>query len=88
MACSSACVTRDHATMGECLRAKGVRVAYADSANGRDYSKQKKWDADLDAYKEARAQGIQPAGTSREAVDRAVRLSDAAGMAWDAGAVS
>lgn len=88
MACSSTCLTQDHATMGECLRSKGIRVAYCNSTTGLDATRQKKWDADLDAYKDARAQGIQPSGTSREAVDRAVRLSDAAGMAWDAGATA
>lgn len=86
MACSSTCLTQDHPSLGACLRAKSVKVAYCNSANGHDATKQKRWDAELDAYKAARSEGIQPSGTTREAVDRAVRLSDAAGVAWNAGA--
>lgn len=86
MACATGCPTQDHQTYGECMRSKGVKVAYCASAVGHDYTKQKRWDADLAAYKSAREQGIQPAGTNREAVDRAHRLSDAAGVAWNAGA--
>jgi hypothetical protein len=84
MACSSACLTKDHPTLGACMRAKGVRGVGVDISKGFDADTQKKWDRDLDAYRDARRQGIQPAGTSREAVDRAVRLSDAAGTAWQA----
>jgi hypothetical protein len=86
MACTSGCATQDHGSYSECLRSKTVRVAYANSAGGWDLTKQKTLDSDLAAYRDARSQGIQPSGTSREAVDRAVRLSDAAGVAWDAGA--
>ena len=82
--CSSSCVSRDHETFGECIRGKGLRVAYCNSAGGSDYTAQKRWDADLDAYKQARAQGIQPASTSRHAVDRAVALSEKTGQAYQA----
>ena len=67
------------------MRSKNLRVAYCNSANGLDYTAQKKWDNDLDAYRAARAQGIQPAGTRRDQVDRAVQLSDKVGKAYDAG---
>jgi hypothetical protein len=82
--CSSGCTTKDHASYGECMRAKSTRIAYCNSAGGHDYTAQKKWDRDLAAYKDARAQGIQPSSTDRAAVDRAVALSDAKGKAWDA----
>lgn len=36
--CTSGCPTKDHATWGECVRAKGLRVAYCNSAKGHDYT--------------------------------------------------
>jgi hypothetical protein len=82
--CTTGCPTQDCPSYAACLRGKALRVAYCDSANGRDYSTQKKWDRDLAAYKDARAQGIQPSGTDRSSVDRAVALSNEVGKAWDA----
>ena len=85
MACTSSCTTKDHQTMGECLRSKGIRVAYCNSAGGQDATQQKKWDRDLAAYKDARNEGIQPAGTNRAQVDRAIQMSDAVGKPYQAG---
>ena len=82
--CTTGCRTKDCESYAACLRGKGARVAYANSAGGWDYSAQKKWDRDLAAYKDARAQGIQPSGTDRKAVDRAVAISNEVGKAWDA----
>ena len=84
MACTSGCRTKDHASYAECLQSKTVRVAYANSANGMDYSAQKKWDRDLDAYKDARRQGIQPATTKRKDVDAAVHMSNKTGAPYQA----
>ena len=44
----------------------------------------KKWDAELQAYRDARAEGIQPAGTTMKAVQEARRASEALGRAYDA----
>jgi hypothetical protein len=82
--CTSGCPTQDHKTFGECLRSKNLRVAYCNSAGGQDYTAQKKFDADLAAYKSARAQGIQPATTNRRDVDAAVAVSNQRGQAFDA----
>jgi hypothetical protein len=82
--CTTGCPTKDCPSYAACLRNKGARVAYCDSAGGRDYTAQKVWDKNLAAYKDARAQGIQPASTDRASVDRAVAISDKAGQAWDA----
>lgn len=82
--CSSSCPTKDHQSFGECLRGKGLKIGYCQSANGHDYTTQKKWDADLAFYKSARAQGIQPSSTSREAVERAFRISEKHGKAYRA----
>lgn len=43
----------------------------------------KKWDGELEAYRKARAQGIQPAGTSMKAVQDAVKASENLGKAYD-----
>lgn len=82
--CTTGCPFQNCPSYAACLKGKGVKVAYANSANGWDYSTQKKWDRDLAAYSDARAQGIQPGGTSRDQVDRAVAISNETGKAWDA----
>ena len=82
--CTSGCPLQTCESYASCLRGKGVKVAYCNSAGGFDFSAQKKWDRDLAAYSDARAQGIQPAGTDRKAVDRAVAISNESGKAWDA----
>lgn len=82
--CSAACPTKDHQTFGECMRAKSLKVAYCNSASGHDYTRQKRWDNELQAYRDARAQGIQPAGTTTAKIREAVELSDMAGKAFDA----
>ena len=79
--CRTGCPTQDHATWGECARAANLRVAYC-GVGGGDATAQKRWDADLALYRSARAQGIQPEGTTRAKVMRAVKASDAAGAAF------
>jgi hypothetical protein len=83
MTCRSGCATQDHRSYAECLRDSVIRVAYTNSANGWDYTKQKKWESELGAYKQARQEGIQPTGTTRREIDRAKRLSDAAQRPYD-----
>ena len=53
-------------------------------ANSSKAMSNKKWNGELDAYREARAQGIQPAGTSMADVKAAVEASNAMGSAYDA----
>lgn len=62
-----------------------MRIIYANSAHGVDLTAQKKADRELDAYAEARKQGIQPAGTRMSQVEAAVRISDKTGSAFQAG---
>ena len=50
-------------TYGAHLRSKNLKVAYCNSASGRDATAQKKWDRELDLYSEARAAGLQPKST-------------------------
>lgn len=82
--CSTGCPTQDHASYGECMRSKGSRVAYCNSATGQDYTAQKRHDSELARYKEARAEGIQPAGTKLHQIENAKRISDATGTAHQA----
>lgn len=79
MACSTGCRTKDHASFAACMRSKRPATA---GLGSQDRTAQQKWDRDLDAYRDARRQGIQPAATSRASVDRAVAISDATGTAY------
>ena len=45
---------------------------------------QKKWNKELDLYKSARDQGIQPAGTSTKQIQKAIDDSNKVGKAFDA----
>lgn len=84
MACASSCKTQDHATWGECIRSQGQMIGYCNSANGHDLTAQKKLDSELAFYRQARAEGIQPASTRRAAVETAMAISDKSGVAFDA----
>lgn len=80
--CRSGCPTQDCGSYGACLRNASVKVAYCNSANGLDATKQKRWDAELASYRSARAEGIEPAGTSQRQVDQARKFSDITGKAF------
>lgn len=82
--CRSGCPTRSCGSYGECLRNANPRVAYCNSVNRQDYSRQKRWDAELASYRSARAEGIEPAGTTQAQIDKARRISDVTGRAFQA----
>lgn len=84
MACTSGCPTQDCPSFGHCLKNKGVRAVGVDISKGFEQSKERKWNRDLDAYADARRQGIQPASTNRSSVDEAVKLSNDYGVAAQA----
>ena len=80
MACRSACDhPGTHRTYGECVRASGVRIGQVDA------TVQRSWDGELEAYRSARAQGIQPSGTSLAQTRAALDASDRMGAPYDAG---
>lgn len=85
MACSSACPTQDHSSYGECLRSKHLNAAVSIPGNGWDRTVQKDWDNEIAHYRSARAQGVQPSATTREATDRALKISEATGSPYQAG---
>jgi len=68
------------------MRSKGVRTLYANSVKGFDATKEKNWNKELDAYESALRQGVQPEGTSKAKIERAMQISEATGVAFDAGA--
>lgn len=74
-----------YASYGEYLRSKNLRVAYCQSVKGSDYTRAKSNDRELQAYRDARRQGIQPAGTTMPKIREAVELSNKVGKAYDAG---
>ena len=81
MACTTGCLTKDHATYGECLKSKRVRIP---AIPVNEISVQKKADMILDGYAAARKQGIQPASTKPADVAMAVQASDTIGSAFQA----
>lgn len=72
--CSSNCQTKNHETYGECLRAKSLQLS--PHINGEYGSRQKQWDKDLDHYEGAVNQGVQPEGTQRWQVDKALKEAE------------
>jgi hypothetical protein len=82
--CREGCPTQDHDSYGECLRAARIRVAYCDSVNRQDCTRQKKWDRELSDYRDCVRQGMNPDGTGRASIDKAVAWSEATGRAYDA----
>lgn len=78
MSCTSGCHTQDHRNWGECVRAKALHIV---DPGGTGVSK--KWEGDLKAYADARHQGIQPSSIDRASVDRAVRISNSDGVAFN-----
>lgn len=68
-------------------KAKGLQLATGDASGNiiASGTTQKKWDKELAFYKEARAQGVQPEGTNRKAVEKALEASEVLNKAYDAG---
>lgn len=76
--CSSSCRTRDHATWGECQRAKNIGINHT-GINRVQRAK----DNELSRYKEAVKNGIEPRSTQMKDIVAAEKLSDKAGKAFD-----
>ena len=72
--------------MDGCFGCKGLSIQMnAGDADSRKFMTNKRHNRELDAYKEARAQGIQPAGTTMDKIQQAVQASETLGRAYDAG---
>jgi hypothetical protein len=57
------------------MRAKNTRIGYAQSAKGLDATAEKRKERELAAYRDARADGIQPDGTTRPKIEAAYEKS-------------
>jgi hypothetical protein len=68
-------------------KAKGLQLATGDAAGNiiASGTTQKKWDSELQFYRDARAQGVQPEGTNRNAVEKALKASEELNKPYDAG---
>ena len=82
--CRTGCLTRDHASWGECARGARLRVGWMESTNGLSRAAETKMQGELSEYRELRKQGIQPAGTTRHHLEEAKRVSDTVGKAYNA----
>ncbi len=65
-----------------CFGCKGLGLQMNSGDAKRDIS-DKKWTSELQAYRDARAQGIQPAGTTMRHVQEAHRASEVLGKAYN-----
>ncbi len=77
--CRSGCKTQDHANWGECARAANFSIT---DPLANAVSKQA--NSELNAYREARKQGIQPRSTKMHDIKAAVMASDTLGKAVQA----
>ncbi len=69
------------------MRAKNIRVGWCRSSVGLDATAEKGKNRELDEYKAARNQGVQPAGTRTNQTRFAMEQSEKSGRAWQAGEV-
>jgi hypothetical protein len=68
-------------------KASTLELHPGDAAHMREVPR-KKWDAELNAYADARRQGIQPAGTSMKAIKDAHKASENLGKPYDGGTMA
>lgn len=64
-------------------KARTLQLSPGDAASNKGMAS-KKWDKELELYRSARKQGIQPAGTSTKQVQKALDDSNKVGKAYDA----
>jgi hypothetical protein len=81
--CRTGCSEKNHESYIECLKASNLQINTGDAGRAENMTA-KKWDGELEAYRKARAEGIQPAGTSMSAINQAKAASDKMGAAYNA----
>ena len=68
-----------------CFGCKGLSIQMnAGDADSRKFMTNKRHNKELDAYREARDQGIQPAGTTMDKIQEAIRASETLGKPYNA----
>lgn len=73
--CTSGCKSRSHQTYGECLRANVPSVRNSTQSVSGLYAAEQRNAQEINEYKAARAQGIQPAGSKLHQIRAAVSAS-------------
>lgn len=63
-------------------KAKGLQLSTGD-ANSQSFMSKKKYNKEMDAYKEARRQGIQPGGTTMQKIEAAYKASENLGKPYN-----
>jgi hypothetical protein len=81
--CRTGCTEKNHESYIECLKASNLQINTGDAGRAETMTS-KKWDGELKAYRDARAEGIQPAGTTMKAINEAKAASDKLGAAYNA----
>ena len=81
--CRTGCKEKSHETYIECLQASNLQINTGDAGRAEGMSA-KRWDGELKAYRDARAEGIQPAGTTMNQIVAAKKASDTLGAAYNA----
>jgi hypothetical protein len=66
-----------------CFGCKGLTLQMNSGDAKRDIP-DRKWNSELQAYRDARAQGIQPAGTTMRHIEEAHKASEILGKAYNA----
>jgi hypothetical protein len=68
-----------------CFGCKGMSVQMnAGDADSRKFMTNKRHNSELDAYADARRQGIQPAGTTMNKIQEAIKASEVLGKPYNA----
>jgi hypothetical protein len=60
------------------MRDASIRVAYTNSANGWDKSKEDRWTKENDRYSDMLKAGIEPEGTTNAQMDKTMRKHEKA----------
>ena len=68
--CSSACVTRDHTSFGECVRAKCIAAMWTGGTRP-SFGQVKRFSRENQAFRDAVADGLKPQAVSFGAVNKA-----------------
>ena len=77
MACSSGCPTKNHRSWGACVRAKALQVQDVEAHKYNSGINRQ-----LDEYRKARYDGLQPDSVYAKDVDAARRITDATGVPY------
>jgi hypothetical protein len=70
--CRTGCRTQNHASWGECARAANLSTMV-----GEGVQINRQGEKDLDHYRKARAQGLQPKSVKRKFVDATLKAAGA-----------